>query len=160
MATTSSLIVDLLAERPTHELERMREQARETASRLQVEMDQIEEALAKQARSKQVRRPSRQGTGSGSTGAKAKILEMLSTSAQPLSPAEIERGLAGAGIKTTRGAIHTALGRAMKAGQVKRVAEGRYTAASSGGDSRAATTGHNQNGAETLSFAATPQEGS
>jgi hypothetical protein len=127
-----SPIVSMLSQRPAPELEGMRDKMQTDISRLQadidrlhVEMGQIEDALALQAR-----RDARKSRGTlHRDSAGARILAVLSEHAEPLAPAAIIAQLEQADDAPTRGTVHTTLGRLVTKGDVEKVGQGLYAIA-------------------------------
>ena len=102
-----SFLVDLLASRPEAELLELREKAVAKLSRDQVELEQIEEALAKQAR-RAGRQSGAVGRRSGNT--RGRVLDVVTRSARPVSPSEVIAVLEDEDVPTpSRGAIHNML---------------------------------------------------
>jgi hypothetical protein len=151
-----SLIVTLLAERPTEELEALRQKAHAERARVEVELQQFEEALALKAR----RGPRQTRTTAAKPGGTRKrVLDAVASSPDPISPAQVIAKLREAGSSPSGGAIHNMLARLIEAGDVAKVADGQYTLASRNGTSNDAE-GPSRNGTtEPLSTVTGPQEG-
>ncbi len=152
----SSLVVSLLAQRPTAELESARDEARGEIARLQVELQQVEEALGRQARGKS-HRPrstmSRQPAKPGST--RKRILDFMSGQERPASPIQIRTAIneQGAGLKGA--SIYNAIGRLVESGDLRKVADGQYQLASRNGSTGESHTGPSENGTGEPPFTAT-----
>jgi hypothetical protein len=123
---TSSLIVSLLSERPTDELTRARDKMRAEVARLTVELEQVEEALARAARKggKTPKRTAKAGT------ARAQVLDYFRRNDRPLSPAEVYGALRLEGFAGSKSAIYNAFGKLHADGEIAKVNDGQYVLAS------------------------------
>ena len=159
LCVSASLIVQLLAQRPTPELQRARDQMRADISRLTVELEQVEEALTRQSRRtpRSARLPAQPG------GTKKHILDVVDAHSEPLLAAAIHEALEQEGFTGSRGTVHTTLGRLVNAGTLEKIGEAgslRYQRPSRNGASAAASSGPAKNGAtESLLPATGPQGG-
>jgi hypothetical protein len=156
----ASLIVTLLAERPTEELEALRDKARAERARVDVELQQFEEALALKAR-RSPRPTSRTPGRSARPGATQKrIIDAVASFERAVSPAEIIAEMESHGATPSKGSIHNTIGRLVKNGVLTRLGEGQYQLASRNGSSAESRPGPTENEAtEPLSTATGPQEG-
>lgn len=98
--------------------------------RLRVELQQVEDALARQAR-----RPARSQRSSGQMDGKAgntrqRIVAVLHDASEPMTPSEILAALKRDGPERSRGAVHNMLARLVDSGQIAKLGEGRYELAS------------------------------
>jgi hypothetical protein len=154
-----SLIVSLLAERPTEELEALRDKARLEQARVEVELQQFQEALALKMR--RAPRPAQRDGRPARPGATQKrILDAVTGSDRPVSPAEIIAEMESHGTTPSKGSIHNTIGRLVKNGLLVRLGEGQYQLASRNGAVPDAEPGFSENGAgEPPSTATPPQEG-
>jgi hypothetical protein len=150
---STSPIVSLLAARPNEELDglRARTQAEitkldEQRTRLQLELAQIEEAIARQGRQRGPRgRPRRvpaETARKSSTGptARQRVVSLLRETDVALSPSEIYSRLTDRGYAGSSSAIHNSLMKLARDGTVKRD-EGMYEIASQNGAGIDATAG-------------------
>ena len=156
----------LLAERPESELRKMLAGAQATRDRLEadiarvgVEVQLIEEALAKQTR--RGSRSASRGTGSTRRGTRDLVLDAFAeTVPGPSSPAQIVQAAHAQGATVTGGAIRNMIGRLVDEGLIDRVGEGEYNLASRNGVHPDAPSGPSENEAGDPLFAGTePQEG-
>jgi Fe2+ or Zn2+ uptake regulation protein len=153
---TSSLIVSLLSQRPSQELEAARDTMRSELERLRVELSQVEEALARQSR--RTARPQRSTGQPGSVP--QRVLAVLAEHGGPTSPAAVVATLREQGFEPKRGAVHTTLARLVKSGSVTKLGEGVYEIASRNGSSWESHAGTSENGSGEPLFPATrSQEG-
>jgi hypothetical protein len=153
-------VVSLLAERPEDELRAIHEKARAEVARLQVEIDQIEQALAKQAQQQARRspRPSRRKTASG--GTRERVLEAVRGADDTISAAQIIAALRESGSSVTSGAIRNMVRRLVDDGEIVRIREGAYKLTSRNGSDAEPTSGPTENGAHVpLSTVAVAPEG-
>lgn len=115
MATLKS-VVDLLAEQQEPVLLQMRDSFRSDLARIQVELQQVEQALAKKAR-----RGGRTPTGDRSDGdgsrrlTRWQVFEVLQAQGRPMSPAEVKEALVAQG--------HTGLNTAQVRNHLTRLAD-------------------------------------
>lgn len=132
-----SLVSELLAERPAEELRELRGRADAALRRLQVEIEQIDEAIQAQAkranmatRAKRNKMP--RGRASNTREAVLGVLEVMK--GEPIKPVDIHRSIAsGGGPTPSLGSIHNMLGNLVEANVVTRLGEGYYKLASSNG---------------------------
>jgi hypothetical protein len=118
----TSLVVDLLAQRPEAELRAKREEAELTVQRLQVEIQQLDEALARVAR-----RAGRTAQGGLKTDTRRRVLQIVGDHGGPVSPAEVIEQLHAQDLPTPKnGAIHNMIGRLARDGVLARVGDGLY----------------------------------
>jgi Ferric uptake regulator family len=136
-----SLIVDLLAERPERDLRELREQAVAVRQRVSVEIEQIDEALAKQGRKRPSRaaRPSPSPSPSRPSPAPAgatrqRILRIIRDEGQT-SPAEIVALSKQQGKPLGKSSVYNMLKALTDTGVIVRVSEGVYELASANGSS-------------------------
>jgi hypothetical protein len=160
LAVVSQYVVSLLAERPEHELQAIREKARAEVERLQVEIDQIDQALAKQQQAAR-RTPRRGRRSSASGGTRERVLGAVAAAdGDTISPAEIIAALRSEGSTVTSGAIRNMIRRLMDEGEIVRIREGAYKTTSQNGSAEEPNLGPTENeGGEPLSPATHPQEG-
>ena len=136
MATTASLIVTLLAERSTAELEGIREMMRADLSRLQVELEQIEAALALQQAARSQRSPSGAPSHGKMGAARQRILAIVGDIAQALD----EDG----GPPVPPGSLYSAIRRLRQEGTLDKVGHGVYALPSRNGIKPASVNGSYQ----------------
>lgn len=123
-------IVKILAERPEAELRATQAQARAAIVELQVEVDQIDQALRIQAQqARRSSRPARKANHGGDT--RESVLNAL-RDAEPgtTSPAAIVAAVKAEGSSVTAGAIRNMIRRLVDEGEAERVSEGVYKLAS------------------------------
>lgn len=157
----SSLVVTLLAERPEDELRDLRKKAQMELARVQVEVEQIDEALARKRRgsgARQGRRP--RGTRSGNT---VKLVENVFRS-QPeteMSPSEVMGRLEDLGTPpSSTSAVYNAVRRLQERGTIMKVDDGLYRLASRNGPPREGRVGPDEiQTTESLSPATESDEG-
>jgi hypothetical protein len=155
----ASLIATLLAERPTEELEALRDRAHAERARVDVELQQFEEALALKAR--RAPRSTGQRSGVARPGVTQKrILAAVRRFDGPVSPAQIIAEMESRGSTPSKGSIHNTIGRLVKNGLLTRLGEGQYQLASRNGSSAESDAGPTENeSTEPLSLATGSQEG-
>jgi hypothetical protein len=141
---SDSQIVDLLAALPTEELETLRNKTKSTRDRADVELQQIEEALAR-----------RSPVASRALGSTRKRVLAFIAQRGPARPADVHAGLREEGGAPSGGAIHNMLGRLVKEGDLERVGDGYYKVASRNGSGS-----EEIEGTEPLSTATDPQQAS
>jgi hypothetical protein len=150
---TTSLAVQSLAKLSPAELESTREKARTDLARLTVEVEQIDAALALQARASRPHR-SRSGRKQGNT--RKRVLDIVGSSAEPMSPAQIKQIMTEQGKALSGGGLYTLIRRLVDEGEVTKVANGQYTIAAPNGTD----PGPSENGASArLSTAVAASEG-
>jgi hypothetical protein len=111
----STMVVDLLAARPEDELREMLDKAAAQLRRLEVEVEQLEEALARQ-----VRRSARAG-GSARSDTRQRVLETIRDHGGPMSPSQVIAALNAQDAPTPKsGAIHNMMGRLVREGDLVR----------------------------------------
>ncbi len=157
----------LLAERPEAELRKMLADAQTNRARLEaeiarvgVEVDLIEEALAKQAR-RSLRSASRGMRSTRRGGTRDMVLDAFAeTASAPTTPARVVQTVQAEGATVTAGAIRNMIGRLVEEGMVERIGEGEYKLASRNGVQPDAPPGPSENEADDPLFAGTePREG-
>jgi hypothetical protein len=158
----SQYIVSLLAQRPESELREIREKARAEVARLHVEIEQIEQALAKQAQHQARRsaRPNRRKSTSG--GTRERVLTVVGAATEDTtSPAQIVAAVRAQGVTVSSAAIRNMIRRLVDEGEIVRIREGAYKLTSRNGSaSQESDAERSENGtAEPLLTAATAQEG-
>src|ERR1700750_1702276 len=116
----TSLIVNVLSQRSSEELEAMRNKAEDSLSAIRSELTLIEKALATQ---KPQRRP-RQPTNPGDT--KKRVLRYIANSAEPVSPAQVRDGLSATGGEVGKSTIYNTFRRLLDDGEIVKVEEGLY----------------------------------
>lgn len=147
-----SSIVDLLAQRSEQELQQLREQAVAQQERLQVEIVQLDEALAKQNR-KRASRPSSRGATGGTT--RERVLRAISK-LETASPSDIVVHSAKEGRPLPKGSVYNMLRTLLDKGDIERVSDGVYALS----DGETATTqlpGPSANGSATAAAQVSPQ---
>lgn len=142
----SQYVVSLLAQRPEHELREIREKAHAEVARLQVEIDQIEQAIAKQAQQAARRAPRSSRRASASGGTRELVLNAVGQAdGDTISPAQIIAALRAAGSSVTAGAIRNMIRRLVDEGEVVRIREGAYKLTSRNSSSGESHTGPSEN---------------
>jgi len=129
-------------------------------ARINVELEQIGEALARKSRpAPKSKSAGRRTPRPGAT--QQRILDAVARLPQPMSPAEIISEMEKAhGTAGNRGTIHNAIGRLVKIGELNKLDVGQYQLASRNGSSAESDTEPAENGASEPPFtAAQPQEG-
>jgi hypothetical protein len=121
----SSLVVKLLSERSTVELEGLRDSLRTEHARVTVELEQVEAAIAQQQRASKAQRfgPRRGKTG----GTRERILKIVGESAEPVGPAYIRDQMAAQGKAPKGGTIYSTVQRLARDGVLLKIADGKYT---------------------------------
>jgi hypothetical protein len=110
-------VVDLLAEQSEEALKQMRESVQAELARLTVEIQQIDQALAKKSR--------RSRTGGGKLS-RDQVVELVVRAGRPLTPAEVRDLVAEQGITASLNAVRNHLLRAEHDGILARFPEGRF----------------------------------
>src|SRR5688572_5271234 len=116
MATPRS-IVDLLIEQSEDSLREMRDARKRELARITVEIDQIEEALARKTR--------RQRTGGGKL-TRDKVYDLVWFDGKALTVAEVKDLVAENGITASLNAVRNHLNRLVDDGRLARYTEGRF----------------------------------
>lgn len=138
----SQYVVSLLSERPEDELRTIREKASAEVARLQVEIDQIDQALAKKAQQATRRSPRTSRRASASGGTRELVLNAVGAAGSgTVSPAQIIASLRGAGSSVSAGAIRNMIRRLVDDGEVVRIREGAYKLPSQNGSATAENNG-------------------
>jgi hypothetical protein len=120
-----SLVVTALAERSPAELESVREKMQAELTRLTVELEQVEAAIALQQRVARGSAPGRRGK-TGKT--RQRILEIVGESTEPVGPAYIRDALAAQGEDVPKGgSIYSMIQRMSREGDLLKIADGQYT---------------------------------
>ena len=158
----SQYVVSLLAQRPEHELREIHQKAHAEVERLKLEIELIEQAIAKQAQqaARRAPRPSRR-RASASGGTRERVLNAVGAgNGDTVSPAQIIAALRSDGSSVTAGAIRNMIRRLVDEGEVVRIREGVYKLASRNGSSAESNAGPTENGTtEPLLTATEAQEG-
>lgn len=110
-------VVDVLAARPEHELRALREQTAAQLKRLEVELEQLDDALARQTRR------SGRASGGGRSHTRERVLEVLEEAPGPLMPKHILAAMGEAAPR--REALYNTLSRMVSDGVLERD-EGEY----------------------------------
>jgi hypothetical protein len=140
----TSLVVQLLAQRPEEELQKLRDTASAELARLEVEIEQLDEALGKKTR----RRSSRQTTrsrASRSKGNTKKLVEGMfrANPGEIFTPAGVRDALEDQGTPpSSSSAVYNAFGRLKQAGVIVPLGEGEYQLASRNGEGAESGTKH------------------
>lgn len=129
-------VAALLAERPAHELLESRAKAQAELARLTVEVEQIDQALAKQAQ-QQARRPGTRGRRKGASGGtRERVIQVVRAApGDTISPAQIIAAMRADGSSVSSGAIRNMIRRLVEEGDIDKVREGVYKLASRNGSS-------------------------
>ena len=153
-------IVKVLAERPQAELRATQAEARARIVELQVEVDQIDQALHIQSQqARRTSRPARKPSRSGDT--REGVLSAIGAAGDgTISPSQIVATVQAAGSTVTAGAIRNMIRRLVDEREVDKVRDGEYRLASRNGSTGESHAGPTENGAsQPLSTAGQPQEG-
>jgi hypothetical protein len=122
----ADLIVQLLSERSTAELEGMRERLRADLNRTTVELEQVEAAIRLQNRP--ARNSQRSGARRGKASTRQRVLAVVGASDMPIGPAAIKRAMeAEGGFVPSGGSLYSTVKRMTEQGQLRKVADGEYT---------------------------------
>lgn len=160
LSDMSQYVVSLLAERPEYELREIRGQARAEVDRLLVEIDQIDQALAKQAQQAARRTPRSTRRASASGGTREMVLNALGAAGDDTtSPAQVIAALRNGGSTVQSGAIRNMIRRLVDEGEIVRVGEGAYKLPSRNGSSAESDSGAENGASEPPLTATQPQEG-
>jgi hypothetical protein len=134
----ASPIVTLLSSRPSGELESLRkrmkserEKLTEEIARIDIELRQVNDALARQTR----RKPAKGARAAAAPPAWVRVLQVIESADGPVSPADAAAALQQSGYKGTKSAIYNAFKRLSDAGKIEKVGDGLYKFASSNGKS-------------------------
>jgi hypothetical protein len=99
-----SLVVTLLSERSPAELESIRDKAQADLARLMVELEQVEAALALQAKAAKSQRSYATHRPAGKAGSsRNRVLKIVAASDGPISPSQIRHAMAEQGGRTLSG---------------------------------------------------------
>lgn len=130
-AMATSPIVSLLSGRPQDELEALkkkmqteRQKLADEAARLEVELQQVEDALARQAR----RQSSSKAASAGSTPVWQLVLDFLRQHQGPATPADVNAALRAQGYKGSDSAIYNSFKRLVDMHEILRMGDGIYEA--------------------------------
>jgi hypothetical protein len=118
-----------------------REKARTDLARLTVELEQVEAALALQARAAKPHR-SRSGRKQGNT--RKRVLDIVASGDGPMSPAQIRQVMTEQGKALSGGGLYTLIKRLVDEGELRKIADGQYTLPT---PNETDSTGPTQNGA-------------
>lgn len=127
---TPSLIVELLAERPEADLKRLRDRYIAQKRRIDVEIEQVDEALAKQSRRRGSRTAAR-ANGSYAPGSTRELVLKALRERGASTPAEIRAGFEQEGRSAK--SVYNMLKTLMDKGEIVRVDDGVYELASDNG---------------------------
>jgi hypothetical protein len=143
----SQYVVSLLAQRPAHELQESRDKARAEVARLTVEIEQIDQALAKQGQ-RQSRRSGPRGRRKGvSGGTRERVLDAVRSAPEDtITPAQIIAAVREGGAIVGAPAIRNMIRRLMDDDEIVRIREGVYKLASRNGSSVESNSGPTENG--------------
>lgn len=123
-------------------------------ARINVELEQIGEALARKSRpAPKSKSAGRRTPRPGAT--QKRILDAVARLPQPVSPAEIITEMESHGPAGNRGTIHNAIGRLVKTGALDKPDVGQYQLASRNGSSGESHAGPSENGTGEPPFTAT-----
>jgi hypothetical protein len=128
MPYMASLVVQLLSERPSAELEGTRDRLRNDLNRITVELEQVEEAIRLQSRpARSSHRPGGHRSR-GKVSTRERVLAVVGASDRPIGPAAIRRGMeAEGGFVPTGGSLYATVKRMTEQGELRKVADGEYT---------------------------------
>lgn len=114
-------IISVLAQLPREELEKLRTRAETDYRRIGVELEQLDAALAQQAR-----RDGR-GLGRGPGGeTRQLVLKAVASFSEPSTPAQVVDAVKASGALVSKGAVRNMVQRLTKEGDLERVADGLY----------------------------------
>jgi hypothetical protein len=152
-----SLVVTALAERSPAELESVRGKMQAELTRLTVELEQVEAAIALQQRTARGQASGRRGK-TGKT--RERILAIVGESTEPVGPAYIRDALATQDEGAPKGgSIYSIIQRMAREGDLLKIADGQYTLPSQNGPAEPNLGPTENEGGESLSTATHPQEG-
>jgi len=137
-------MVTALSERPTAELEAMRDKARADVGRATVELELAEQALAHQARAAKPHR-ARSGRKQGST--RKRVLKIIAAHDGPISPSQIRLAMSEEGKTLSGGGLYTLMRRLVDEGELHKIANGAYTLPANGSDQTHRPTENGASGA-------------
>jgi hypothetical protein len=123
---TTSLAVTSLAQLPPAELAADREKKRADLARLTVEVEQVEAALAIQARAAKPHK-TRSGRQSKPGSSRKRVLDIVGSSDGPVSPAQIKHAMAEHGKTLSGGGLYQLIKRLVDDGELHKIANGAYT---------------------------------
>lgn len=109
-------VTDLLAEQPEEALLRMREAAKEQLDRLTVEIQMIDQALA---------RKSRRGSPGGRL-TRQQVYDVVAQAGRPVKPAEVHQLIVEAGVNASANSVRNHLARMHEDGELGRLDDGSY----------------------------------
>lgn len=127
---TTSLAVTSLAQRPPTELATDREKKQADLARLTVELEQIDAAMALQARAG---KPQRARSGRKQGNSRKRVLDIVGASDEPVSPAQIKHAMAEQGKTLSGGGLYQLIKRLVEDGELHKIANGAYTLPASNG---------------------------
>ncbi len=154
-----TLVVQLLSQLSSAELEDMRERLRVDLNRTTVELEQVEAAIRLQSRPSRSHRQGGARRSHGKASTRERVLAVVGASEAPIGPAAIKRGMeAEGGFVPTGGSLYSTVKRMTEQGELRKVADGEYTLPASNGSDP--THGPTENGASArLSTAVAASEG-
>lgn len=130
---TPRSVIDLLRDQPEETLLAMRSAIQEELARLQVELGQVDTALARRPR--RSARPVKATVYGGSNGRRAvltrqMLFEFVKELGRPVSPPEVMRAYAERGVTVSSNSVRNSLARLVEIdGLLVRIEDGRYTPA-------------------------------
>ena len=117
-------LTDLLAEQPPEQLETMLETARKELARLSLEVQLIEQALARHSRKNRGGRRTRAG---GDRITRDQVFEAVEGAGEPVTPSDVVEALAARGLTATPNAVRNHLLRLVQQNQwLIRLDDGRF----------------------------------
>ncbi len=151
---TTSLAVASLAKQSPVELANDREKKQAALARLTVEIEQVDAAIALQAREA---KPPRTRSGRKQGNSRKRVLDIVASSDGPVSPAQIKHAMAEHGKTLSGGGLYQLIKRLVEDGELHKIADGEYTLPARNGDD---PSGPTENGASArLSSAVAAPEG-
>jgi hypothetical protein len=124
----ADLIVQLLSERMSSELEGMRERLRADLNRTTVELEQVEAAIRLQNRPARSGSSHRSGSRRGKVSTRQRVFSVVGASDTPIGPAAIKRAMeAEGGFVPSGGSLYSTVKRMTEQGELWKVADGEYT---------------------------------